>query len=137
LCFFRVVSGFSIVRNLALGADVCNAARAMMFALGCIQALKCNTNMCPTGVATQDPDLMSGLNPSEKRFRVFNYHKNTMHAAAEIIGAAGYDCPSGLKASDIQRRTSGGDGIATYDSELRLLVYSGQILVVAESVVRA
>eukprot|EP01043_Picozoa_sp_COSAG02_P083544 COSAG02_NODE_21538_length_784_cov_1.052555_1_plen_61_part_10 len=60
-----MVSGFSIVRNLALGADVCNAARAMMFALGCIQALKCNTNKCPTGVATQDRDLMSGLNQSE------------------------------------------------------------------------
>ena len=105
------------MRNLALGADVCNAARAMMFALGCIQALKCNTNKCPTGVATQEPELMSGLNPSEKRFRVFNYHKNTIHAAAEIIGAAGYDCPSGLTASDIQRRTSGGDGIATYESK--------------------
>lgn len=120
-----MVSGFSIVRNLALGADVCNAARAMMFALGCIQALKCNTNKCPTGVATQEPELMSGLNPSEKKFRVFNYHRNTIKAAAEIIGAAGYDCPTGLKASDIQRRTSGGDGIATYESKSRLLVQFG------------
>ena len=96
-----------------------------MFALGCIQALKCNTNKCPTGVATQEPELMSGLNPSEKKFRVFNYHRNTIKAAAEIIGAAGYDCPTGLKASDIQRRTSGGDGIATYESKSRLLVQFG------------
>ena len=49
ICAGRVSSAFNIVRNIALGADVCNAARAMMFALGCIQALKCNTNKCPTG----------------------------------------------------------------------------------------
>ena len=53
----QVLSGFSIVRNLALGADVCNSARGMMFALGCVQALKCNTNKCPTGVTSQDPGL--------------------------------------------------------------------------------
>jgi len=45
----RVVNGFDLVKLLALGADVCNSARAMMFALGCIQALACNTNRCPTG----------------------------------------------------------------------------------------
>ena len=56
----KVSSGFSVVSNLALGADMCNAARAMMIALGCIQALKCNTNQCPTGIATQDPVLMEG-----------------------------------------------------------------------------
>ena len=57
----KVLTGFSVVRTLALGADVCNAARAMMFALGCIQSLKCNTNTCPTGIATQDKNLMKGL----------------------------------------------------------------------------
>lgn len=56
----KVSSGFSIVRALALGADVCNAARSMMLALGCIQAFKCNTNTCPTGIATQDKRLMAG-----------------------------------------------------------------------------
>ena len=61
-----VTSGFSIVRNLALGADLCNAARAMMFALGCIQALKCNTNKCPTGITTQDKYKMSGLDVDSK-----------------------------------------------------------------------
>lgn len=45
----KVLTGMSIVRMLGIGADVCNAARAMMYALGCIQALKCNTNRCPTG----------------------------------------------------------------------------------------
>ena len=41
-----------------VASDVCNAARAMMFALGCIQALKCNTNDCPTGITTQNKKLM-------------------------------------------------------------------------------
>lgn len=49
----KILSAFSVVKTLAIGADVCNSARAFMFALGCIQALKCNTNKCPTGVATQ------------------------------------------------------------------------------------
>jgi glutamate synthase domain-containing protein 2 len=66
ICSGKVVSGMSLVRNLALGADLCNAARAMMFALGCIQALKCNTNHCPTGIATNNPRLMAGLVPEDK-----------------------------------------------------------------------
>lgn len=62
----RVLSGFSLVRNLALGADITAAARAMMFALGCIQALKCNTNKCPTGITTQDETLQLGLDVDDK-----------------------------------------------------------------------
>lgn len=50
----KIISGFHLVKNLALGADVCNSARGMMLALGCVQSLSCNTNECPTGVATQD-----------------------------------------------------------------------------------
>lgn len=61
------------MKHLSLGADLCNAARAMMFALGCIQALKCNTNKCPTGVATQDPELMKGLVVEDKATRVYQY----------------------------------------------------------------
>jgi glutamate synthase domain-containing protein 2 len=57
----KVLTGFSMYKNFALGADVCNAARSFLFSLGCIQALKCNTNTCPTGITTQDPDLSWGL----------------------------------------------------------------------------
>ena len=81
ICAGKVTSGFSIVRNLALGADLCNAARAMMFALGCIQALKCNTNKCPTGIATQDKNLMSGLDVTSKTKRVQNYQNKTVEYA--------------------------------------------------------
>src|SRR6185503_9462849 len=66
----KVHSGFDLVKNIALGADMCNAARAMMISLGCIQALECNSNTCPTGVATQDPKLFKGLNIADKRVRV-------------------------------------------------------------------
>jgi glutamate synthase domain-containing protein 2 len=57
----KVLTGFSMYKNFALGADVCNAARSFLFSLGCIQALKCNTNTCPTGITTQDPELSWGL----------------------------------------------------------------------------
>jgi len=80
ICSGKVISGFSVVRNLALGADLCNSARGMLFALGCVQALKCNTNRCPTGITTQDPELMKGLDVNSKSYRVFNYQKDTVHA---------------------------------------------------------
>jgi glutamate synthase domain-containing protein 2 len=65
----RLYSGFSIVRTIALGADITCAARAFMMSLGCIQALKCNTNKCPTGIATLNKDLMYGLDPEVKSTR--------------------------------------------------------------------
>jgi glutamate synthase domain-containing protein 2 len=87
----KVTNGFSLIRTLALGADATNAARAFMLSLGCIQALKCNTNRCPTGIATQDRELQFGLDPTEKSYRVNNFHRRTMDAAAEIIGTIGHD----------------------------------------------
>lgn len=66
----KIVSGFHMARVIALGADVCNSARAMMLSVGCIQALLCNTNTCPVGVATQNKSLMKGLNVDDKAERV-------------------------------------------------------------------
>ena len=85
----KVSSGFDLVKNISLGADLCNSARAMMFALGCIQALECNSNTCPTGVATQDPSLMKGLVVDDKKVRVFNYHRLTVASAVELLGQQG------------------------------------------------
>ncbi len=85
----RVVTGFDVIRLLALGADACNSARAMMLALGCIQALKCNTNKCPTGVATQDKTLQSGLSVNDKKVKVANFHYETIKSAVDMMGAAG------------------------------------------------
>jgi hypothetical protein len=93
-----------MLRALALGADACNSARAMMMALGCIQALQCHTNKCPTGVATQDPSLTVGLVVSDKKQRVANYHEDTIKTFVELMGAAGIDDYKKLTRSHIYRR---------------------------------
>lgn len=100
----RILTGFHLVRAMALGADVCNSARAMMMALGCIQALECNKNTCPTGVATQDPYFMKGLVVEDKTVRVANYHKNTVESFVELIGASGIDHPDKLNRTHVYRR---------------------------------
>lgn len=85
----KIISGTSMLKMMALGADICNSARGFLFALGCIQALRCNTNDCPTGVATQRKDLMKGLVVTDKSERVYHFHMNTIHAALELLAAAG------------------------------------------------
>ncbi|MEO7989606.1 MAG: FMN-binding glutamate synthase family protein [Chryseolinea sp.] len=100
----KILTGFQMVRAIALGADMCNSARAMMMALGCIQALECNKNTCPTGVATQDPYFMKGLVVEDKKVRVANYHKNTIESFVELIGASGLDNPEKLNRHQITRR---------------------------------
>ena len=102
----KVNTGFQIATKVALGADMCNAARAMMFALGCIQALRCNSNACPTGVATQDPELVAGLVVEDKSHRVARYHKETVHSFFEVLGAAGLKHPRDLKPWYLNRRVS-------------------------------
>ncbi len=100
----RVMTGFDIVKILALGADAVNSARAMMFSLGCIQALTCDSGHCPTGIATQQKELMKGLDVKSKTERVGNYHKNTIHAVKEILEACGLHSTDELKRSSIHRR---------------------------------
>lgn len=85
----KVISGFTLLKALCLGADVCNSARGFMFSLGCIQSLRCHTNTCPTGVATQDKTLQKGLVPEEKYKRVANFHKNTVKAFLELASSLG------------------------------------------------
>ncbi len=100
----KILSGFHLARVMALGADGCNSARAMMMALGCIQALLCNTNKCPTGVATQDPHLTIGLVVDDKKQRVANYHNYTVKSFMELVGAGGLKHYNELTRSHIYRR---------------------------------
>jgi glutamate synthase domain-containing protein 2 len=100
----KVLTGFHILRAMALGADTCNCARAMMMALGCIQALECNKNTCPTGVATQDPYFMKGLVVEDKKQRVANFHKNTVESFVELMGAMGIDNPERINRTHVYRR---------------------------------
>ncbi|HYG20731.1 MAG TPA: FMN-binding glutamate synthase family protein [Ohtaekwangia sp.] len=100
----KILTGFQMVRAVALGADICNSARAMMMAIGCIQALECNKNTCPTGVATQDPALVKGLVVDDKKVRVANFHKHTVESFMELCAAAGIDAPRKLNRHQITRR---------------------------------
>lgn len=109
----KVHTGFDLVKNFALGADMCNGARSMMLALGCIQALECNTNTCPTGVATQNPKLYEGLDVNDKKVRVASYQLGTIKAAVELMAAAGISHPDHLHRSHIYRRVNAAQ-IQTY-----------------------
>jgi len=122
----KVATGFDLVKNFALGADMCNSARGMMFALGCIQALECNTNTCPTGVATQDKSLMKGLVVGEKKDRVASFHKATVSSAIQMIGAAGLKHPCDIHRMFIYRRVSNNQ-IQTY-GELFPYIPKGSLL---------
>jgi glutamate synthase domain-containing protein 2 len=102
----KILTGFDMFRAFALGADICYSARGMMLALGCIQALECNKNNCPTGVATQDPELVAGLVVSDKKIRVANYHSETLESFVELLAAAGLESPVEINRTLVNRRVS-------------------------------
>jgi len=102
----KIVTGFHMARVLALGADVCNSAGAMMMSVGCIQALECNNNKCPVGVATQNQSLMKGLVVKEKAKRAANYHHETIQSFTELVIAAGISKPEEISRDLINKRMS-------------------------------
>ncbi|MEZ4722182.1 MAG: FMN-binding glutamate synthase family protein [Flavobacteriales bacterium] len=104
-CSGRIITGFDIIKNISIGADFCYSARAMMMAVGCIQALRCNSNHCPTGVATQNKQLMNGLVVEDKAKRVASFHEETIESVAEILGAMGLSETSKLRPWHRMRRT--------------------------------
>ena len=75
-----------------------------MMAIGCIQALECNKNTCPTGVATQDPDLMKGLDPHDKAIRVARYHRETVISVIDLLSATGHKSLENITRYDLNRR---------------------------------
>lgn len=99
----KVLTALDILRAIAMGADLCNNARGFMFSLGCIQALRCNNNNCPTGVATQDKSLIKGLDVADKTERVYNFHKNTLINCNELMAAAGKESYDEIDASMFMR----------------------------------
>ncbi|HYG49234.1 MAG TPA: FMN-binding glutamate synthase family protein [Allosphingosinicella sp.] len=122
----KVVSAFDIASLLALGADWTNAGRGFMFAVGCIQSLTCNTNTCPTGVATQDPMRQRALVVGDKAQRVFNFHRNTLRALSEMIAAAGLEHPSQIRPHHLVRRV--GDCEVRLFSQLHVFLEPGELL---------
>ena len=102
----KITSAFEMARVMALGADWCNAARAFMFAVGCIQAMKCQTNECPVGVATQDTRRQRGLVVTDKSERVFNFHRNTIDDLAQVVAACGLEHPNEFTPHMLCHRTT-------------------------------
>ncbi|GIW83300.1 MAG: FMN-binding glutamate synthase family protein [Gemmatales bacterium] len=103
-CSGKIHSAFEMARRIAQGADYCNAARAMMFALGCIQAQRCQKNTCPVGVATQDPTRVRALVVEDKAERVSHFQQNTVRGFNEIVAALGLHHPSELHPGLLMRR---------------------------------
>nr|WP_242494586.1 FMN-binding glutamate synthase family protein [Brumimicrobium glaciale] len=122
----KITSAFHVARAMALGADACYQARAMMMALGCIQALICNTNECPTGITTQKKELTVGLVVKDKKTRVAEYHKKMLKNYVELLGASGLDETKNITRSHIYRRVSLNEMI-TYE-ELFPSIDSGSML---------
>ncbi len=100
----KVHSGAGLAMNFALGADWCNAARAFMFSLGCVQSMRCHDDTCPTGIATQDPTRQRGLIVDDKAERVARFQRQTLHALREIVVALGMETPWQITPSHIGER---------------------------------
>lgn len=109
----KIISAFHLLRVIALGADTANSARGMMMALGCIQARSCNTDKCPTGIATTNPHRAKGLVVADKARRVANFHGATICNLLELLGAAGLESLDELEPAHINRRIEGSN-IKTY-----------------------
>jgi glutamate synthase domain-containing protein 2 len=102
----KVSSGSDIVKRLMQGADYTNAARAMMFAVGCIQAQKCHTNHCPVGVATQDARRARALDVADKSERVEQFQRATVRSATQIMASIGVHDPDELRPHMLRRRVT-------------------------------
>ena len=122
----KIITAFQIVKNLSLGADICNSARGMMFAIGCVQSLSCNTNTCPTGVATQDPKLYKGLDVNHKSNRVAMFHKKTILAMVDILSSTGHSSTEHLNRTHIFRRVDQ-HTVLRYD-EIFPLIHPGSFM---------
>ncbi|MFV0258638.1 MAG: FMN-binding glutamate synthase family protein [Acidimicrobiales bacterium] len=97
---------------MALGVDMLAVAREAMLAAGCIQAQKCQTGHCPTGVATQSPWLMRGLDPTDKSVRVANYLRALRFELLRLAHACGQPHPAGIAGDEVDLMQEG-DTITT------------------------
>jgi len=121
----KTATGFDLLTKMALGADSVNSARAMMLALGCVQSKSCNTNKCPTGIATTDPARAKAIDVDDKSRRVSNYHAGTVEAFMDLCGALGYDDPIKLRPTDLFQRV--GKDLKHFD-QIYTPLSSGQLL---------
>ncbi len=109
----KIITGVDIIKAVSLGADACYSARGMMFSLGCIQALKCDSGKCPVGIATQEKQLYQGIDVTDKRIRVKNFHNNTLKSTVEVMEACGFANLNDITPDKVFRRLSDGQ-VATF-----------------------
>ena len=121
----KLVTGYDLCRIYALGADFAMIARGFMFAVGCIQARSCHTNRCPTGISTQDPLRQRAVVVPMKAERVANFHRNTLRAVAEVLGAAGLTHPRELTPRHLQFRRE--DGKVIHGDEIHRPIRPGAL----------
>ncbi|MEJ2142657.1 MAG: FMN-binding glutamate synthase family protein [Gammaproteobacteria bacterium] len=108
----KLITPTDVAWAICMGADFVVSARGFMFALGCIQALQCNKNTCPTGITTHNPRLQKGLNPELKSVRVSNYVRNLVHDVGIIAHSCGVTEPRHLGRQHARMVTENGLSIA-------------------------
>ena len=116
ICSGKLVTPGDVAWALCIGADFVVSARGFMFALGCIQAMQCNRNTCPTGVTTHNKHLQAGLVPKEKSVRVCSYINRITSEVSVIARSCGVDEPRQLKR--YHARVVNANGLSTSLSEL-------------------
>jgi len=112
----KLITPAAVAWALCAGADFITSARGFMFSLGCIQALQCNKNTCPTGITTHDPKFQKGLNPKDKAIRVNNYVNNMVKEVGIIAHSCGVKNPRDLNRS--HARIVAGNGLTIGMDEL-------------------
>ncbi|MCV7316159.1 FMN-binding glutamate synthase family protein [Mycolicibacillus parakoreensis] len=122
----KIAGATDIVKRLIQGADYTNAARAMMMAVGCIQAQRCHTNTCPVGVATQDPKRARALNVADKSVRVQQYQQATVAQAVQMMASLGAHSPGDLTPHLLRKRIA--PSIVQSFEELYEWLEPGQLL---------
>jgi glutamate synthase domain-containing protein 2 len=108
----KLINPSDVAWALGLGADFVTSARGFMFSLGCIQALKCNKNTCPTGITTHDPRLQKGLVPKVKSDKVANYAKGIIHEVETLAHSVGADEPRQIRRKHIRVMQANGRSVS-------------------------
>jgi glutamate synthase domain-containing protein 2 len=122
----KTASGFDMLTKIAYGANICNAARTMMLSVGCLQSRACNTNKCPTGVATQNKIRGLAVNVGIKSKRASHFHEATVSSFLALVGAMGLDDPDNLSLKHIVRQN--GDDNSVRCDRLYPTLEPGQLL---------
>ena len=111
----KLINPAEVAWALCVGADFIVSARGFMFSLGCIQALHCNKNTCPTGITTHNPRLQKGLNPAAKAERVANYVRNMVYEVGTIAHSCGVREPRQLRRFHARIVTEDGRSVSLED----------------------